>query len=191
MPAAPFLPFPGQEPGGRPALIAAPGCPAQVTGLIAEGPDLIDLGAAGAAEAAAFAAAYPGIAFCADWPGATVVRAPALAAATGAVLLCDGPDQAQASSLPPGRLLVPVRPAGVPAARRAGWLPLVDADLAAAALPDTAQGPAAALVVIAVCGWLGAAAVRASRVRQARRALDMAAAVAGWRPPARAVRGLA
>ena len=47
------------------------------------------------------------------------------------------------------------------------------------------------LAVAAVSGWLGAAAVRTSHVAAVRRALDMTASIAGVRPPAAAVRGLA
>jgi dihydropteroate synthase len=46
------------------------------------------------------------------------------------------------------------------------------------------------LAATAIAAWLGAAMVRAHHVRQTRRVVDMAAAVAGTRPPAAARRGL-
>ena len=47
------------------------------------------------------------------------------------------------------------------------------------------------LAVTAVSAWLGARIFRAHDVRETRQALDMVASIAGDRPPARSVRGLA
>ncbi|MQA16787.1 MAG: dihydropteroate synthase [Pseudonocardiaceae bacterium] len=47
------------------------------------------------------------------------------------------------------------------------------------------------LAATAVAAWTGARVFRAHQVRQTRQVLDMVAAIAGTRPPARAVRGLA
>ena len=47
------------------------------------------------------------------------------------------------------------------------------------------------LAATAVAAWTGARVFRAHEVRQTRQVVDMVAAIAGTRPPARAVRGLA
>jgi dihydropteroate synthase len=47
------------------------------------------------------------------------------------------------------------------------------------------------LAATAVAAWAGARVFRAHEVRQTRRVLEMVASIAGTRPPARAVRGLA
>jgi len=51
--------------------------------------------------------------------------------------------------------------------------------------------PAAVIAAAAVCAWLGAPVVRSRHTRAVRRAIDMTASIAGRRPPARTVRGLA
>jgi dihydropteroate synthase len=85
---------------------------------------------------------------------------------------------------------VEVTPGGVAAALAAGWIALVDADAAAARLDPGA--PVAAVVAIAALScWTGAAIVATRHVLAVRRALDMTASIAGARPPARALRGLA
>ena len=68
----------------------------------------------------------------------------------------------------------------------------VDADrLAAAAGPDDRDPPAAVIATAAVCTWLGAPVIRSRHTRAVRRAIDMAASIAGNRPPSRTTRGLA
>jgi hypothetical protein len=71
----------------------------------------------------------------------------------------------------------------------------VDADrlaARAAAADPAGQGPAAAVIATAaVCTWLGVPLVRSRHTRAVRRAIDMTASIAGGRPPARTVRGLA
>ncbi len=47
------------------------------------------------------------------------------------------------------------------------------------------------LATTAVCAWLGARVFRAHQVRETREVLTMVSAIAGERPPVRAVRGLA
>ena len=47
------------------------------------------------------------------------------------------------------------------------------------------------LAATAISAWHGARVFRAHEVRQTREVLDMVASIAGRRPPARAVRGLA
>jgi hypothetical protein len=67
---------------------------------------------------------------------------------------------------------------------------LVDADLAAAR--DGGDAPVAAVIAVAaVSTWLAAAAIRTRHVREVRRAIDMTATIAGRRPPALTIRGLA
>jgi hypothetical protein len=71
----------------------------------------------------------------------------------------------------------------------------VDADRlaarAAAADPAGPAPPAAVIATAAVCTWLGVPLVRSRHTRAVRRAIDMTASIAGRRPPARTVRGLA
>jgi len=56
---------------------------------------------------------------------------------------------------------------------------------------DQAAGLAATIAVAAIATWQGAPAVRTREARAVRRAVDMAAAIRGDRPPARTLRGLA
>jgi len=62
---------------------------------------------------------------------------------------------------------------------------------AAAPGPAGEVTPAAVIATAAVCTWLGAAVVRSRHTRAVRRAIDMTASIAGHRPPAHTVRGLA
>ena len=62
----------------------------------------------------------------------------------------------------------------------------LDIDLQVA---DATQAKVAALAAIST--WLGAPVIRTRHTRVARRAIDMAASIAGTRPPALTVRGLA
>jgi len=91
-------------------------------------------------------------------------------------------------------------PDGVTAVAQAGWAALVDVDLAAelaaARRPALVQADRAAalagiVAIAALSSWLDAAVVRTRHPLQVRRALQMAAAISGRRPPARTVRGLA
>jgi len=47
------------------------------------------------------------------------------------------------------------------------------------------------LATTAICAWQGAEVFRAHNVAETRQVLDMAAAIKGSQPPARAIRGLA
>jgi len=71
----------------------------------------------------------------------------------------------------------------------------VDADRLAArtrtADPDGQAPPAAVIATAGVCTWLGVPLVRSRHTRAVRRAIDMTASIAGHRPPARTIRGLA
>ena len=60
-----------------------------------------------------------------------------------------------------------------------------------AAGPAGRATPAAVIATAAVCAWLGAPVVRSRHTRAVRRAIDMTASIAGRRPPAHTVRGLA
>lgn len=56
---------------------------------------------------------------------------------------------------------------------------------------DQTAGLAATVAIAAIATWRGAPAVRTREVAAVRRAVDMAAAIRGDRPPARTLRGLA
>jgi len=83
----------------------------------------------------------------------------------------------------------------VDAGRLAAGRDLVDADRLAAgsgtAGPAGQARPAAVIATAAVCTWLGVPLVRSRHTRAVRRAIDMTASIAGHRPPARTIRGLA
>jgi len=189
------------------------GTAAAASRAVAEGADLIDLTGADPAEVAAFRQAHPGVPVCADGDGsqADLTRDPAVAAASGARLICARQEEAARSGLPPERLLIETSPAGLIAALAGGYPVLVDlhgtgtgtrtgpgrTSQDSGTSPDEAavsgDGPpgAAALAVAALSGWLGAAVVRTRHPQPVRRALDLTDSVRGVRPPARTVRGLA
>jgi dihydropteroate synthase len=90
-----------------------------------------------------------------------------------------GADAAALRARHPGALLW----TGAPAA--------VDADRVAAG-PGAEPAPVAAVVTAAaISAWLGTPAIRTRHVLAVRRAIDMTHSIAGTRPPARTVRGLA
>jgi dihydropteroate synthase len=104
----------------------------------------------------------------------------------------DGADLIDVSTATPAALAA-IR-ASLPAAVLWAGSPadLVDADrLAAATGPDDRDPPAAVIATAAVCTWLGAPVIRSRHTRAVRRAIDMAASIAGDRPPSRTTRGLA
>jgi len=203
--------------GPRTALMVVAGTAAAASRAVAEGADLIDLTGADPAEVAAFRQAHPGVPVCADGDGsqADLTRDPAVAAASGARLICARQEEAARSGLPPERLLIETSPAGLIAALAGGYPVLVDlhgtgtgtgtgtrtgpgrTSQDSGTSPDEAavsgDGPpgAAALAVAALSGWLGAAVVRTRHPQPVRRALDLTDSVRGVRPPARTVRGLA
>jgi dihydropteroate synthase len=205
--AAETAPGVATAPGPGPVLLAVTGSVGGACAAIKAGAGAIELDGFGAGEPQAIARLrrrHPGVLVCGQSAAADVVHRPALALATGARLICDGAAQAAAAGLPAGRLVVRVLPHGIASAAGHGWLPLVDADQAAAlaeaaGLADAAEpgshdgqpGLAAVVAVAALSGWLGAAVVRTRHPLQVSRALAMAGAIAGLRPPARTVRGLA
>jgi hypothetical protein len=105
--------------------------------------------------------------------------------------LTDGADLIDISGCAPGaaaaiRASYPGAPLWTGAAARAP----VNADELAAG--GDGEAPVAAIVAVAaVSAWLGAGAIRTRQVRPARRAIDMTASIAGVRPPALTIRGLA
>ena len=117
---------------------------------------------------------YPGILICAPADWADLVRDPATARRTGAILVCADPaaaTAAEAGGTGRASILVEAAPARAAGLIAAGWRVLVDADQVA--------GPHAAAAVAAVSAWLGAAAVRTRYVPAARRAVDMADSIRG------------
>ena len=215
--------------GPRTALMVVADTAVAAGSAVGEGADLIDLTGAVPAEIAAFRRAHPGVPVCADagtgadtdadtgaYGGpADLTRDPAVAAASGARLICARQEEAARSGLPPERLLIETSPAGLIAALAGGYPVLVDlhgtgtgtgtgtrtgpgrTSQDSGTSPDEAavsgDGPpgAAALAVAALSGWLGAAVVRTRHPQPVRRALDLTDSVRGVRPPARTVRGLA
>jgi hypothetical protein len=203
--------------GPRTALMVVADTAAAAGRAVDEGADLIDLTGAVPAEVAAFRQAHPGVPVCADADGdgspADLTRDPAVAAASGARLICARQEEAARSGLPPERLLIETTPAGLMAALAGGYPVLVDLPGTGARPGETAPGDgtspdsgtapdeaaipgdgppgAAALAVAALSGWLGAAVVRTRHPQPVRRALDLTDSVRGVRPPARTVRGLA
>ncbi|MGD0373820.1 MAG: hypothetical protein ABSB01_04455 [Streptosporangiaceae bacterium] len=121
---------PGQLPPGT-ALIAVAHHLTEASVAVAAGADVVDLGAAPAEMIAAFRALHPGILVCATGAPADVVRDPASAAATGALLVCADADAAAGSGIPADRVLVDVLPAMVPGVSQTGLAALVDVDHAA------------------------------------------------------------
>jgi dihydropteroate synthase len=186
----PMLGASGGPPAAGTALLAVAGNPAEAAAAVRAGAALVELPAAGPAAIAAFRASHPGVLVCAECDQADVVRDPATALRTGAILRCDGLPAADGAGVPRSRLLVGVPPAMVARAIAAGYAALVDLRDSPAQPPDPglAAGP---IAIAAICAWLGAAVVRTSHPRQVRRALDMAESIRGTRPPARTVRGLA
>jgi hypothetical protein len=90
-----------------------------------------DLGWTDRPTVAEFRARHPGVLVCATDEGADLVRHPAVAIATGALLICADPAAARATGLPAARVIVGVMPDGVAAAAAAGWVTMVDVDQAA------------------------------------------------------------
>jgi hypothetical protein len=147
---------PGGQPGGAgPArLLAVAADLDQAVAAVLAGADLIDLAAPADGSAspddpddparaaiAGLRARCPGVLVCAAGPGADLVRDPAVARVTGALLICADQDAAGASGLPAGRVIVGVTPGEVAEAARAGWATLVDADAAGDGEPDGRTAP--------------------------------------------------
>ena len=183
MPRPVLTPAPGNSPQPGPALIAVAASLGAATAAVLAGADIVDLGDPPGLDIAAFLTANPGVPFCAAGDDrAVLTRQAAEARIGGPRLICRDLAAAQARGLPPDQLVVQAPPAGIDAVTRAGYAALVDADQA---------GQTGCVAVAALSSWLGAALIRTSHPLQARRAIDMTAIIAGIRPPARTVRGLA
>ncbi|MDA8319789.1 MAG: hypothetical protein M0030_08265 [Actinomycetota bacterium] len=213
LPAWPALPWP--------VLIAMAADPLSAERAVAAGADIVDLTWLGPDAARDFLTRHPGVRFCAGLlPGVTAPagagatplagqlpagRHPALSrhldeAGPDTLLVCDSVAAAGAAGLPPPRMVVMATPADLPAVTAAGLAAWVDADLAPAARPgpgasgDRYTEPAltaGCAATAALATWLGAALLSTRHPVEVRRAIDMTAAIAGWRRPARTVRGLA
>jgi hypothetical protein len=195
-----LTPAPGRRLPVPTALLAVAASMSEAAAAVRAGADLLDLGdigEIGRPERPAVAELrdrHPGVLICGPDETADLVRHPAVAIATGALLICADPGAARASGLPAAQVIVEVLPDGVTAAAEAGWAALVDADRAALTAGRGLDDPAEMAGIVAIAAlssWLGAAVVRTRHPLQVRRGLDMAAAIQGTRPPARTVRGLA
>lgn len=166
---------------------------AAVDAALAQGADLLDLGAADPAFVAEVRARHPKLALAAT-PGD-----PAGLCAAGADLLdVTGADPATAAAaarhgaaliaagLAPGGTGLLDCPAGGDLLQRLAepvpWPRLVT-------LPDNGSGDAA-LAVAALAAWHGVQVVRTREVPRVRQALEMAASINGSRPPAAVLRAL-
>ena len=158
------------------AVAAAATTVAAARAAVAAGAALVDLTGAGRPVMTEVRNRYPGVLICAPADWADLVRDPATARRTGAILVCADPAAATAAEAGGiGRLGIvveaaPARAAGLIAA---GWRVLVDS--------GQVTGPHAAAAVAALSAWLGAAAVRSDHVAAIRRAIDMADAIRGGR----------
>jgi hypothetical protein len=144
---------------------------------VAAGAVLIDLSGARQPVMTEVRDRYPGILICAPADWADLVRDPATARRTGAILVCADPAAAaaaEAGGIARRGILVETEPARAAGLIAAGWRVLVDAGQVA--------GPHAAAAVAALSAWLGAAAVRSDHVAAARRAIDMADAISRTGP---------
>jgi dihydropteroate synthase len=189
-----LTPPPGRRLPVPTALLAVAASLSEASAAVREGADLVDLvdlGGIVRPAVAEFRARHPGVLVCAPGEAADLVRHPAVALASGALLICGDPGSALASGLPADRVIVEVMPDGVPATAEAGWAAMVDVDRAAELAAAAQPALAGIIAIAALSSWLGAAVVRTRHPRQVRRALDMAASIRGTRPPARTVRGLA
>lgn len=170
-------PAPGRKfPDGTAAAAAATTVPA-ARAAVAAGAVLIDLTGAGQPVMTEVRDRYPGILLCAPADWADLVRDPATARRTGAILVCPDPaaaEAAEAGGMGRRDILIEAAPARAAGLITAGWRVLVDAGQLA--------GPHAAAAVAALSAWLGAAAVRSDQVAAVRRAIDMAGAISRTSP---------
>jgi hypothetical protein len=139
------------RPGPVTALMAVAGSAVEAETALRAGADIVDLGAAGAAEIAAFMAAHRGVPVCADSGPASLVRDPEAAEASGATLIRRAPGRAgpasgegrRAAGLDwPGDVVLQVPAGRLAGARRRGGMFLVDADEVAAAVSVRRMEPA-------------------------------------------------
>ena len=169
------------------ALLAPVSTAAQAARAAAAGARLVEVGRDSGALIPAIRRAADGVRICGHHESADVVWEAALAARTGAGLICPDQDAAAAAvrrGIAAERIWVRTTPAGVGPAVRAGWAVLAD-------LEEQADSLARTEAIAALCAWLGASVLRTRHVAQVRRCADMTESIAGRRPPAWALRGLA
>ena len=170
-------PAPGRMLPDGTAVAAAATTVLAARAAVAAGAVLVDLTGARRPAMAEVRDRYPGILICAPADWADLVRDPAIARRTGAILVCADPaaaTAAEAGGIDRRGILVEAAPGRAAGLIAAGWRVLVDAGQAA--------GPHAAAAVAALSAWLGAAAVRSDHVAAIRRAIDMAGAIRAGRP---------
>src|SRR4029077_5528603 len=123
------------------ALLAPVATVEEAAGAAGAGRGLGDGGGRGA-RVPAIRRTVSGVRVCGEHEDADLVRDAALAAHTGAALICPGADAAEAAArrgVSAGRILVQPAPAGIEAAVRAGWPVL--ADLQGLADPEGRANP--------------------------------------------------
>lgn len=150
------------------------------------GARLLDTGDAGPAMVAAVRARLPEAIICGG-ETADFTCDLHLALRTKAGLICESvtaAEKAAADGVPADRILVMTAPGMLDEIIGAGWRTLTDVD-------SHGHGLAGTEAIAAVCAWLGGTVVRTAHVTEVRRSLDMAEAIAGTRPPAWTIRGLA
>jgi hypothetical protein len=170
-------PAPGRMLPDHTAVAAAATTVAAARAAIAAGAVLVDLTGADRPVMAEVRERYPDILICAPADWADLVRDPAAARRTGAILVC--PDPAAAAAAEAGgisrrRILIEATPAQAAGLMAAGRRVLVDA--------GQVTDPPAAAAVAALSAWLGATAVRSDYVAAVRRAIEMAGAIRAGRP---------
>lgn len=130
---------------------------------------------------------------CGPGETADLSRDPVTASRTGAGLICAdvaAADLAIRQGIARDRIVVRATARELADGGPAGWRVLVDVDAGLAGQPP-GEAAARAGAVAAVCAWLGASLIRTRQVTEIGRCLDMTESIAGRRPPAWAVRGLA
>jgi hypothetical protein len=170
---------------GRISLLAPVSTVTEAVAAAAAGADLVDVGDDDELIPAIRDAARD-LHICGGGAAADIVRDAALAARTGAGLMCLDPGTAARAvqrGIAADTILVPAAPAGIPAAVRSGWAVLADVD-------EAGRSPAEVEAVAAVCAWLGASVIRTRHVTGVRRCVDMTESILGRRPPAWTLRGM-
>jgi hypothetical protein len=170
-------PAPGRMLPDHTAVAAVATTVAAARAAIAAGAVLVDLTGADRPVIAEVRERYPDILICAPADWADLVRDPAAARRTGAILVCA--DSAAAAAAEAGGIsrrgiLIEATPARAAGLMAAGWQVLVDA--------GQVTDPHAAAAVAALSAWLGATAVRSEYVAAVRRAIGMAGAIRAGRP---------
>lgn len=172
-------------------LLAPVSSVAQAAESAAAGARLVDAGR-DSALIPAIRRAVSGVCVCGYAETADVVRDAALAARTGAGLMCADAAAAAAAvrhGVAAERIVVQTLPGGIEAASRSGWATLLDLEQGADL--EEASPLARTAAIAAMCAWLGVSVIRTRHVAEIRRCTDMTESILGRRPPAWAVRGLA